>query len=176
MALPIPTVSPAHYGYEGVHDSSPLLTLVRKRLMLVFPQAQLKWSLWTSFSAALLTSPLPPQSSLCHSNLLSVNQIKLFCLFKTCQLFPIATSHGFFQGLTHPACACSMTSSPNPPTLPLCFIASGLGLGTHQAPSMSRAASLLPLSPWASHVYAKHVPFSELGWFLKCHLQESCLP
>lgn len=66
--------------------------------------------------AALLPPPLPPLSSLCNSKLLSINQIKRFCLLKSCQLPPIASSHRFVQGLTQPACACSVTSSPHPPT------------------------------------------------------------
>lgn len=142
---PTQSTLPAN-SWEVVHDSSPLLTLVRKRLMPVLPQAQLKWSLLPTLPAALLPSLLPPPSSLCNSNLLSINQIKRFCLLTTCQLPPIASSHRFVQGLIQPARACSVTSSPHPPTPAQCSSASGLGLGTHQAPSMSRAPGLLPLS------------------------------
>lgn len=162
-------------SWEVVHDSSPLLTLVRKRLMSVLPRAQLKWSLLPTLPAALLPSLLPPPSSLCNSNLLSINQIKRFCLLTTCQLPPIASSHRLVQGLTQPVRACSVTSSPHPLSPALCSSASGLGLGTHQAPSTSKAPSLLPPSRCFSRQCLAR-SFTEVRGLLKCHLQESYLP
>lgn len=119
--------------------------------------------------AALLPSLLPPQSSLSNGNLLSINQIKRFCLLKTCQLPPFASSHRFVQGLTRPACACSMTSSYSFSMLQC------LWPWPWNTPSSFHVQGLLPLSHCFSCLCLA-CSFSELWQLLKCHLRESHLP
>lgn len=180
--------SPTQPGLQTVHQISPcfLLPVAHPIHTVNLARKQLGCSFWSFPSpypcqkeidagaptspaqvvivahspAALLPPPLPPLSSLCNSKLLSINQIKRFCLLKSCQLPPIASSHRFVQGLTQPACACSVTSSPHPPTPSLCSSASGLGLGTHQASSLSRAPACCP-SAVASRVCAWHAPLQK---------------